>query len=255
VACSAYAGIMTIGELRANDPEGDAVRFEILSYPQKGTLTLSGNEYRYTAFENSTGSDSFSVVAIDRYGNRSGESEISVNVMERESALTYTDMQGHAAHSAALTLSYCGALSGTVIGGEAVFYPDAEITSCEFIAALVTALSLDTQNANTAVFSDTDSIPPHLLPALGTAVNKGWVAINETFSPSKPITRAQAGKILCSALELNLDPIPGLTLGEQALLVLASRGIMPLADGALAVDHPVTRADAAMAICRVLDCI
>ncbi len=255
VECSTYAGIMTNGYLSASDPENDPVTFCIVSYPSKGTVTLHDSEYRYTAFADTEGKDSFSVIAIDRYGNRSEPVPVTVTVLPRRSALSYTDMEGNTAYTAALTLSYCGALSGTVIGGEAVFCPDDPMTQAEFIAALATALDIKPAENVSDVFSNMEDLPPHLIPVIGAAMDNGWIKINEehAFLANDPITRMEAAKILCCAMELTFEPIPGMEEGEQALLVLASRGILPLCDGALNANEILTRAQGATVICRVLD--
>lgn len=255
VGCTTYAGIMTAGGLLAVDPEGDPVTFRIVSYPQKGTVTLYQNEYRYTAFDGSTGTDSFSVIAIDRYGNRSPKTEIPVTVLPRKSNLSYTDMEGNAAYPAALTLSYCGALSGTVIGGEAVFCPDEALTRAEFIAALVSALGIETDKNASPVFADAEVVPDHLLPAISAALNNNWLTINteEAFCPNDPISRKDAASILCRAMGIEFEKIPGTSEGEQALLIMATRNIFPLRAGALEADSVVTRAEGAVAICQVLD--
>ncbi|MBE6671924.1 MAG: hypothetical protein E7599_00175 [Ruminococcaceae bacterium] len=255
VGCSAYEGTSTCGYLDAIDPEGDTIRFEVSAYPQKGTLTLTEDQYRYTAFDGAIGEDSFTVIAIDRYGNRSEAVTVPITVLARKSSLDYTDMEDHDAHGAALTLSYCGALSGTVIGGEAVFRPEESITRAEFVAVLTTALGIESQNDEAPVFSDGDSIPSHLIPALAVAVERGWVNADacSAFRPNDPITRADAAELLCSAMELSLTPIPGAERPVQSLLVMVQMGILPLPHDEIAPESPLTRGDAALAICRVLD--
>ncbi len=253
IGCTTYGGITSHGTLSATDPEGDALRFEIISYPEKGSLTLSGYEYRYTAFAGSEGKDSFWVVAIDKYGNRSESTEIPVTVLRRENNLSYTDMEGHPGYVAALAMSYCGAMSGSVIGGEAVFAPDAPINCAEFVAALQTAMDIDIEEEKAASLPST--IPSHLAPFVKTALANGW--LNEDTAKEEillsSVTRAQAADILCLAMQMENDPIPGVARDEQALALLVNCGILPLCDGAICPDQPLTRAEAAMAIMALLD--
>ncbi len=253
VGCTTYGGITTVGSLSATDPEGDSLRFEILSYPEKGSVTLSGCEYRYTAFAGSEGEDHFSVIAIDRYGNRSESAEIPVTVLKRESNLSYTDMEGHPAYVAALAMSYCGAMTGSVIGGEAVFAPDDTINCIEFVAALQTAMGMDVKEAQDT--SLPAGLPDHLVPFVTTALANGWLEQGHADASEylSPVTRGKAATILCLAMQINTNPIPGVAADEQALAVMAGRGILPLADGALCPDLALTRAEAAMAILAVLD--
>lgn len=255
VGCSAYAGTVATGNIGFDDPESDSVFLRIVSYPKKGTVTLDGSEYRYIAFEGTAGEDSFAVVAIDRYGNRSEAVSVPVTVLARKSSLSYADMEDHDAYNAALTLSYNGALSGTVIGGQAVFRPDLPITRAEFVAALVTALGYEENTANSAVFADGDTVPDHLMPAISTACELGWIRSNAeaAFRPNEPINRMDASVILCRCMDLQLNPIPGIDADTQSLLVMAQMGILGFDNGSMSPDKALTRSDAALAICALLD--
>lgn len=254
IGCSTYAGTIICGTVSATDPESDPLRYQIVNYPQKGTLSLNGNEYRYFAFENMVGQDSFSVIAIDRYGNRSEPVTVPVTVLARKSSLNYADMENHTAHAAALTLSYCGALSGRVIGAEAVFHPDEEITRAEFVAALATALGLEGNN-ETPVFSDSDSVPAHLMPAIAGAVERNWIVSGQylAFRPNDPITRHEAAALLCNVLDLDMNADVTENENLQALITMEKIGILPPTGKELSPNKALTRADAAMTICRVLD--
>ena len=255
VGCSAYAGTVATGSLSCDDPESDSVFYRIVSYPQKGTVTLKGSEYRYTAFEGTAGEDSFAVVAIDRYGNQSERVTIPVTILARQNGLSYADMEDHDAYNAALTLSYNGVLSGTVIGGQAVFRPDLPITRAEFTAALVTALGYEENTANNAVFADGDTVPDHLMPALSTALELGWIEVDAetSFRPNEPINRMEAAVILCRCMDLQLKPIPGIDANTQSLLVMAQMGILGFDNGSMSPEKALTRSDAALAICALLD--
>ena len=186
-------------------------------------------------------------------GNRSESTAITVTVLKRENNLSYTDMEGHPGHVAALAMSYCGAMSGSVIGGEAVFAPDAPINCAEFVAALQTAMDIDMTEAEGV--SLPSALPSHLAPFVKTALANGWLnedrATEESLLTS--LERGKAAEIICLAMQMELDPIPGVDRAEQSLALLAKYGILPLCDGAICPEKPLTRAEAAMTIMALLD--
>ena len=65
------------------DPDGDALKFEITSYPKKGLLSLtnsSSGDYKYTPYLNATGTDAFTYRVRDEYGNYSEECSVKIKV-------------------------------------------------------------------------------------------------------------------------------------------------------------------------------
>jgi len=85
------------GTLRAHDPEGDEVRYEIVSYPKKGVLSMRTDfgDYIYTPVDGYTGKDSFSYAAYDKYGNRSEDVTVTLDISKRACDVEYGDMAGH----------------------------------------------------------------------------------------------------------------------------------------------------------------
>ncbi|MCD8332500.1 MAG: Ig-like domain-containing protein, partial [Oscillospiraceae bacterium] len=64
-----YKNVAYTGQLSAVDPEGDLLSFQITDKPARGSVTLSEDgSFVYTPYENKTGKDSFSYVAIDPVG-------------------------------------------------------------------------------------------------------------------------------------------------------------------------------------------
>ena len=63
-----YKNVAVTGWFDAVDGEGDALTFQLTSTPARGAVTLSedgSSQFVYTPYENKTGSDSFTYVAID----------------------------------------------------------------------------------------------------------------------------------------------------------------------------------------------
>ncbi|MBE6637162.1 MAG: hypothetical protein E7618_05105, partial [Ruminococcaceae bacterium] len=83
-----YRNIAIYGSLPIEDPEGDSLTFEIVSYPKKGLLFMTNKqsgEYVYTPMKNFSGTDSFSYTVTDEYGNRSSAIPMTISVGRSDS--------------------------------------------------------------------------------------------------------------------------------------------------------------------------
>ena len=118
--------ISIYGSLGGSDPEGDNMTFEIIKYPKSGLLTLTdeavGN-YKYTPYDGFTGSDTFTYVIFDEYGNYSNEQLVTVKVDKPVTELVFADMDEHWAHNAALVMVSENTMEVTSTGGEIFFNP------------------------------------------------------------------------------------------------------------------------------------
>lgn len=54
----------------------------------------------YTPYENKTGKDSFTYVALDQAGNTSPEAKVTLCIEKPNTKVTYADLEGSAAHKA-----------------------------------------------------------------------------------------------------------------------------------------------------------
>ena len=73
----------------AEDPEGGAVTFLLLTQPEQGTVTLDDpatGSFTYTPGRR-TGRFSFTYLAVDEYGGRSGPASVHITV-EKKAAST-----------------------------------------------------------------------------------------------------------------------------------------------------------------------
>ena len=80
---STYKNVAITGYFDAVDGEGDALTFQLTSTPARGSVTLAedgSSQFVYTPYENKTGSDSFTYVAIDPAGNSSPEAKVSLRI-------------------------------------------------------------------------------------------------------------------------------------------------------------------------------
>ena len=105
---STYQNIAITGYFDAVDGEGDTLTFQLTSTPARGAVELAGDgsaRFVYTPYENKTGKDSFTYVALDQAGNTSPEAKVTLHIEKPNTKVTYADLEGSAAHKAAIRLA------------------------------------------------------------------------------------------------------------------------------------------------------
>lgn len=261
-AVSTYCGVMAEGCLLATDPEGDALEFIIVSYPEHGTLTLTDSAYgdfRYTPVSGFVGEDRFTFVVRDHYGNYSAPAEVGVTVSARESTLDYCDLPITSACLPALVLAEENIMLGTLVGDGMYFSPTAHVSRGEFLVMAMKAAGIRPRDGlvNT-VFDDNAAISEGIRPYVATAQECGYIVgkLSEdglTFNESEEITRGEAALITARILGASL-PTSGFPVTDEVLstayrapaLSLLAAGIYPKdANGLLSVSAPLDRAAAA----------
>ena len=81
--------------LSGYDPDGDKLRYEITSYPEKGLLVLTNTEtgdYIYTPYEDASGTDAFSYRVRDEYGNYSESCTVKMKIEKLKTSLVFSDL-------------------------------------------------------------------------------------------------------------------------------------------------------------------
>ena len=114
------------GTFAAVDPEGDILTFQLISKPARGTVSLAedgSGQFTYTPYENKTGKDAFTYVAIDAKGNTSSPATVSVKIEKQKTKVTYSDMTGVEGHREAVRLAEAGILVGEQMGNGYFFRP------------------------------------------------------------------------------------------------------------------------------------
>ena len=72
-------------ELSGVDPEGEVLEFRITKRPARGAVTLAEEgsaRFTYTPYENKTGRDHFTYVAVDPAGNTSHPAVVSIRIQK-----------------------------------------------------------------------------------------------------------------------------------------------------------------------------
>lgn len=266
---STYGGLSAHGRLSAYDPDGDELIFEIVSYPQNGSVRLTDanmGTYVYTPFSGYTGSDGFSYVARDKYGNYSASAEVNLRVETLGTSVTYIDMKDSHAYPAALALTEAGVMSGTQVGSQYYFYPEQNVTRAEFLVMAMHAAGI--KNVPTCYdtgFADDAEIPESMKGYVATAYAMKYISGSLSngelcFLPNEAITRAQAAVILCNIVgfeDVAVTPtfadgseIPA--WASEAIYSLNAAGILVSSDGYISATSKLTREQTAQMLAAVM---
>ncbi len=213
LSVTTQSGISVYGNLKGNDPEGDAIEYIIVSYPKYGTLSMTdtNGEFKYSPGTGFDGNDSFVFVIRDEYGNFSSPETVSIKITERMSDVVFIDMLDSKSYNAAVSMSAMGIMSGSRVGDDIYFLPEEGVTRAEFVAMAMKALSIRADSTLTAsYFDDNDEIPKSLVSYVATAARCGIIngafdgtALN--FRPNDPITRCEAAIIMSNLIEVKAE--------------------------------------------------
>lgn len=244
-AWETYKNLTLTGTLKVSDPEGEALTFCVTRAPRRGTVEVGADgTFTYTPKKNKVGVDSFTYTATDAAGAVSREATVTITILKPSDAPQYTDTAGQACCFAAEWMKNTGIFTGEAVGDSLCFGPQQSVTRGQFVAMVVKALDIPTQEALT--YTGYDDVPAWLQPYLAAAMRSGLTADlpdQQTISWEEPISGGEAAVMLQNALDL---PTPASetasAFAQASLAALASTGI------ALEADAPLTRGDAALAL-------
>ena len=261
--CMTYRNIDQYGTLCASDPDGDPVRYEIVSAPQKGSVLLINAEkgtYVYRPSNGYVGSDSFTYVARDPYGNYSRTEKVNLRVEVAGTQVEYVDIAKEQT-VAALAVTSAGIMSGSQVGGKYYFYPEAQVTRIDFLAMAMNAVGIsEVPDCETTRFADDAEIPSTMKGVVAAAEKLGILSAfsngenSELFAPQEPVTRAEAAVVLEGLLNAQpvaksiptfADTLQIPVWAQDAVLTLGSVGILTSSDGNISPLAKLTRADTA----------
>ncbi len=238
-----YRNITTYGSLKAADPENDSLTYVITKQPKKGILVLTDKSYGdfyYTPSLDYSGEDSFEYTVYDRYGNFSERATVSVHVLKPTTDVTYSDMEGHWAHNAAIKMAESGVMTGEEYGDSYVFHPDMVVSRGQFLVMAMAAAGfrIATPTFDTG-FADDNDIPTQYKGYVAAAAELGFIkGVEEDgvlcFCPNNAITRAEAAVILNNILGAEVPAVKPVfadstgvpAWAENALFALCEVGVL-----------------------------
>lgn len=251
-----YRGVAAVGQFRAKmTGEGTPV-FEIVTPPKKGTLAITedGLGFVYTP-GGKTGADSFTYTASDEAGNTSLPATVRITIVRAACGVRYDDMDGNAAHTAAVDLAEHGVFVGTKIGESMFFEPERTLARGEFVSMALAAMALDAQRVTMTGFCDDAEIPAWAKGSAVSALNAGvitGVATDEgiAYRANDTITLGEAAVVLNRLLRVADVSMPEFGESEAwcAQAVANLQAVSVLEAGSFpgeAMRAPLTRAQAA----------
>lgn len=258
-AIETYKNLPNTGKLKVFDPEDQALTYSIIRQPRRGAVTISEDgSFTYTPKKNKVGTDSFTYTATDPAGKVSREATVTVEIMKPANPEQYTDTVGTDCRFTAEWMKNTGLFIGEQVGGTACFQPDKTVSRGEFLAMMVKALDIPTdESIYTAMPADTpDWLKPYLAAAMRAGLTAG-LPDSETgsFLAHQTITGGEAALMLQNALDLGLsqnalqtaavtdESIPA--WAASALTVMNDNGVM------LTYQEELTRAQAAEVLYQV----
>lgn len=267
-----YKNISYSGELSAHDPNGEKIIYQLIDKPARGSVVFAADgspEFLYTPYENKTGKDSFTYIALNESGNMSEEATVRINIQKPSTKVTYADLDGHPVYNAAIRLAEEEIFVGACMNGEYYFQPDLPVSRSEFLVLAMSTVGLNALDGVTSTgFHDDHSIAVWAKPYVSAALKSGIVQGNITdsgevyFGGSENISTADAAFILNNLLEITDIPIETSTVNIDVIPVWACQAVVNLesvgilhsnTDGDLRLDHNLTRADAAHMLSAALD--
>ncbi len=267
-----YKNIAYTGELSAHDPNGEKIVYQLIDKPARGSVIFSVDgspEFLYTPYENKTGKDSFTYIALNESGNASEEATVKINIQKPDTKVTYADLDGHPVYNAAIRMAEEDIFVGACINGEYYFQPELPISRSEFLILSMSAVGLDALDGVTSTgFHDDNAIAvwakPYVSAALKSVIILGHTTADGEvhFGANENISVADAAFTLNNLLEITDIPIETSTVNIDTIPVWACQSIVNLesvgildsdADGNLQIDHCLTRADAAQMLSSALD--
>ena len=267
---STYKNVAITGYFDAMDGEGDVLQFQLTSNPARGAVELAqdgSSRFVYKPYENKTGKDTFTYVAVDPAGNVSEQAKVTVQIEKANTAVTYADMDGHPAHKAAIRLAQEKVCVGSCIQGKYFFQPEQPVSRGEFLTMAMGVIGMEPMDGVTETgFYDDDDSPEWVKGSVCAALKAGVIQGTKdeqgapVFGAQDTVTMAQAVVMLDQML--NLADVPAEVFapgGEehwatQSAANLISCGVMRRSQsGAVQLSMPMSRGEAAQLLDGALE--
>lgn len=257
--------IRVFGNLIATDPEGDAMEYIIVSYPSRGELTLyDDGRFSYLPSDRYTGTDKFTYVVRDEYGNYSEPTSVRVKVSERMCDTVYADMTEREEYNAAVAMTAMNVMGGTILGDDVYFMPDIKVTRAEFIAMAMKSRGIKPDTTLTSTFFDDDADIPKALSGYVATAQRIGVAEGDfkdgrlVFAPNEPITHYEAAKIISKLIGAESDGEESVYLDDESIPIWARSSVAAMCtlgvfDGSENMTDTITRADTAKILYRIIE--
>lgn len=265
-----YKNVAITGYFDAVDPAGEPLTFQLTSTPARGAVTLAedgSSQFVYSPYENKTGKDSFTYVAIDPAGNTSPEATVTLRIDKPNTKVSYADLDGNPAQKAAIRLAEEGIYVGRYVDGHYFFDPGQTVSRAQFLTMAMAVSGLEELEGVTLTgFSDDDTIPAWAKGSVSAALKAGAIQGSRdengapVFGAGQSVSRGEATVMLNSLLGIANVPVEVFSADSQghwaaqAAANLAASGIMRAESaGAVQLADQLTMAEAAELLDGALD--
>lgn len=263
--------ISCFGVLSGYDPEGDSLRFELISSPEKGILTISNSatgDYKYTPYDSATGTDVFSYRVRDEYGNYSELCTVKIKIEKLKTSLVFSDFNDDRYLNAVIAVHQNNVMTGKSNGdGTYNFRPDELITREEFITLVMKAMgAYEVPIVDKTRFADDADIKSEYKGYLESAFSLGILsgenkADGVHINPKSNVTTAEAAiiinRIIGAKIQTSMttfadsEDVPA--DAKTALTALTELGILTKTNGKISPTAPLTRAQTAQILMSLLE--
>lgn len=261
MALETYKNLPNQGQLKVSDPEGQTLTYALAREPRRGEVVLNADgTFTYTPKKNKVGIDSFTYTAADPAGHVSREATVTVQILKPTDSRQYTDTVGLDCRFAAEWMRNTGLFVGEKIGEKECFYPEKNVSRGQFLAMMVNALDIPTQELSyDDLPADTpDWLKPYLAAALRSGLTTGLPKTEAgSFASDDPITGAEAAVMLQNALDLSISQETLEAMENegisQEIPVWAAVSLTAMAENGVALGNTdtVTRGELAMILYQV----
>lgn len=263
--------ISTYGVLSGYDPDGDGLKYEIVSLPEKGLVKIintSTGDYKYTPYDGATGNDTFTYRVRDSYGNYSENINVNIKIEKLKSKLVFSDMKDSPAQNAAIIVTEYQLMNASSNkDGTVSFDPKSKITREEFITLVMRAMGAkDVPVIETTRFADDKDISSQYKGYLEAAFSLGIIegerkAEGVYINPKGTVSTAEAAVIINRII--GADSESSMTVfhddseipdwARSAIEALYELGIISKTNGKINPSSPLTREQTAQILMSLLE--
>jgi hypothetical protein len=262
--------ISRFGVLDGHDPDGDEIKFEIVSLPEKGLIEITNaktGDYKYTPFAGARGKDTFTYRVMDEYGNYSAEATVNVKIEKLKTTLVFSDMSGNKALNAACVVAdkYMSVQKNQ--DGTYSFEPSRTVTTEEFLALVMDVMGAkNVPVLSKTRFADDESIDAkykgYFESAFALGIIEGERKSDGIYvNPKAEITTANASVIINKIIGASGEGArTTFSDGEDmpdwaraSITSLCEIGILSCENGKINPNSPLTRAQTAQILMSLLE--
>lgn len=259
-----YKNVAVTERFDGVDPEGDLLTYHVVKKPARGAVTVQEDgTFVYTPYENKTGKDTFTYVAVDAVGNSSDPATVKVKIEKPDTKVTYADLDGNPAHKAAVRLAEEEIFVGECMNGAYFFCPDEPVTRSQFVAMVMDTAGLETlEDVECTGFADDGIIETWAKPYVASALKSGLIqgSLDESgqavFRGGETVTAAEAAVLLDRALQVtdvDAQTFASADAPAWAAQSAANLSTCGMLDSGTSLGTQLTRGEAAQLLCAALE--